>query len=147
MSDAFGWPTATRNPAGLYSWDPGRCGEGLSTGENCFVGFMHNGYGSRNVQIFIRNVTAGERSLQAATAVTVAGHAGTYRRMDARRERWLVDIDGTTLEIRLRAEPNTSQADLDEAHAIIESMRTEPRDSTLGFRLVFTLTTDTWDSG
>ena len=43
--------------------------------------------------------------------------------------------------------PGASKADLAEAHAIIESMRTEPQNNRLGFMLLFTLATDDWDSG
>ena len=84
---------------------------------------------------------------EGATAVTVAGHDGIHRRLDASREEWVVDIEATTIVIRLIAGPGTSQADLVEAHAIIDSMRTEAMDTRLGFRLVFTLSTDDWDSG
>jgi hypothetical protein len=51
------------------------------------------------------------------------------------------------IDISLTAEPGTSQPDLAEAHAIIDSIRAEPSDNNLGFRLVFTLTTSDWDSG
>jgi hypothetical protein len=53
----------------------------------------------------------------------------------------------STIAIRLTARPSTNQTDLAEAHAIIESMRTEARDNDLGSRLIFALTTDDWDSG
>jgi hypothetical protein len=42
---------------------------------------------------------------------------------------------------------DTSEADLTEAHAIIASMYTEAQDNLYGFRLVFRLTTNDWDSG
>jgi hypothetical protein len=64
-----------------------------------------------------------------------------------RTQEWVVNIQDTTLAIRLDAKPGTSDAELTEAYAVIGSMRTEPRDTKLGFRLVFTLKTDTWDSG
>jgi hypothetical protein len=107
---------------------------------------MHNGYGSGNVDITIGSA-GGTISALGGAPVTVAGHDATYRRVDARLEEWLVDIKGSTYYIRISAEPGTSEADLAEAHAIIESMWTEPQDSGLGFRLVFRLTTDDWDSG
>lgn len=81
------------------------------------------------------------------TAVTVAGYDAMYRRLDALREQWIVDIEGTLIAIQLIAEPDTSEADLAEAHAIIDWMRTEPQDTDLGFQLVFRLATDDWDSG
>lgn len=49
--------------------------------------------------------------------------------------------------MRLTADPGASEASLAEAHAIIDSMRMEPWDNRLGFRLVFTITTDDWDPG
>ena len=59
----------------------------------------------------------------------------------------MVDIQGTTVTILLIAEPRAPEAELAEAHEIIESIRVEPQDNDLGFRLDFTLTTNTWDSG
>lgn len=136
-----GWPTTSQNPAGVYSWDGSSC-----AGINCIVGFMHNGYGSGSVDITIERAGEGATVDEGAEAVTVAGHDGIYQRIDARTEEWIVTIDGTTIAIRLRAEGATP-TELAEAHAIIDSMRTETRDTNLGFRLVFTLTTDDWDSG
>ena len=137
-----GWPTTTQNPAGTYSWDGRTC-----AGRWCSYGFMHNGYASGNVDIHIR-VASETGSNEGQTAVTIAGHDALYRRIGARTgEEWIVGIEGMTLAILLQAEPDTSDAELAEAHAIIESMRTEPRDTPLGFRLVFTLVTDDWDSG
>jgi hypothetical protein len=65
--------------------------------------------------------------------------------MSCARSGW--STEGTSVAIRLEARGLTSQADLDEAHAIIDSMRAQKRDNGLGFRLLFTLTTDDWDSG
>ncbi len=56
-------------------------------------------------------------------------------------------FEGTTMTIRLVVKQGTSQADLTEAHAIIDSIRTELGDYLRGFRLVFTLPTNDWDSG
>jgi dipeptidyl aminopeptidase/acylaminoacyl peptidase len=137
-----GWPDTTRNPPGVYSWDGSRCAS-----QSCVMGFMHNGYGSGEVDIRIVKVSEGGIITEGATAATVAGHEGIHRRIDAQREEWIVDIEGTTIAIRLNVRPAASQADLDDVHAIIGSMRTEPRDNDLGFRLVFTLTTNDWDSG
>jgi hypothetical protein len=135
-----GWPDTTENQPGVYSWDGSPCGM------SCNSGFMHNGYGSGNLEIRIE-VVRGPPTDDGATAVTVAGHSGMYRRIDAQQEEWIVDIEGTTIAIRFTARPGTSQAELAEAYAIIGSMRTEPQDTDLGFRLVFTLTTNNWDSG
>jgi hypothetical protein len=107
---------------------------------------MHNGYGSGDVEIRIEVLPAPITDAN-ATAVTIAGHDGIYRRIDARLEEWIADIEWKTIAIHLEARPDTSPSDLAEAHAIIASMRTEPRDNDLGFMLVFTLTTDDWDSG
>jgi hypothetical protein len=137
-----GWPDTSENAAGVYSWDGSSC-----SSTYCGMGFMHNGYGSGDVEIHVRVFPGGPNTDDGATGVTVAGHDGIHRRIDARVEEWIVDIEGTTIAIRLEARPGTSPTDLAEAHAIVASMRTEPRDNALGFRLVFTLTTNDWDSG
>jgi hypothetical protein len=137
----FGWPDTSENGAGLYSWDGATCGR--NAGGYCSIGWMHNGYGSGDVEISVG--FAGSKG--PGTAVTVAGHDATYHRLRALWEKWIIDIEGTFITIQIIAEPGTSEADLAEAHAIIDSMRTEPRDNDLGFRLVFRLTTDDWDSG
>ena len=137
-----GWPGATRNPAGVYSWD------GSPDRPGAIEGFMHNAWlAPGDVEIRIEAVPGAPITDDGATAVTVAGHDGLYRRIDALREEWIVDIEGTTIAIRVDTLPRTNPTNLAEAHAIIESMRTEPQDNDLGFRLVFTLTTDNWDSG
>ncbi len=157
-----GWPRFGRNAPALYSWDAS-CGA-PSTGMAVYgaCNWMHNGSGSGDVEIVIFAVAPA--NLDDATTVTVAGHDAAYRqidplmadwtvdllmdkRIDGRGEEWMVDIDGTTIAIHLTARRGTSQADIDEAHAIVESMTYEPRDNSLGFRLVFELTTDDWDSG
>lgn len=136
--DANGWPHTAENPAGTYSWNDG------CAGAYCTLGFMHNGYGSGDVEITIGYRT-GSPAPDDGVRVTVAGHDGIYRRIDSRREEWIVDIEGATVAISLTAEFGTSEADLDEAQAIIDSMRTEP--TATGFRILFTLATDDWDSG
>jgi Tol biopolymer transport system component len=138
------WPGTTRNRPGLYSWDGPDPAAGV---RGRIVGFMHNGYGSGDVEIFLEVVPKGAIPDDGATATTVAGHDGIYKQIDAEREQWIVDIEGTTIAIRLEARPGTSQADLADAYAILGSMRTQPRDNDLGFRLVFALTTNDWDSG
>jgi hypothetical protein len=138
-----GWPSTLENPAGVHSWDGDRC-----AGASCTIGVMHNGYGSGDVEISLNVAGPQLPTYDDATAVTVAGYPGIYRRIDDfDMEKWIVNIDGRMIDISLTAEPGTSQADLDEAHAIIDSIRAEPSDNNLGFRLVFTLTTDDWDSG
>ena len=149
-----GWPDTTRNKAGVYSWDPApdlanhsgpECGSAGRGGSSCIVGFMHNGYGSGDVEIRINEGPEG--GLTDGVPTTVAGYEGFYQRIDPRREWWIVEIEGTTIVIRLEARPGTSQADLAEAHAIIDSLRTQPQENDLGFRLLFRLTTGDWDSG
>ena len=133
-----GWPDTNENPPGVYSWDGSRCASAF-----CSIGFMHNGYGSGNLEIRVEVVSDGATP-SGGTAVTVAGHNGMYRRIDAQQEEWIVDIAGKTIIIRFTARPGTSQAELAEAYAIIGSMHAEVHG---GFRLIFTLTTDDWDSG
>lgn len=140
-SEVRGWPDTTENEPGVYSWDGDPCGM------SCISGFMHNGYGPGNVEIRVEVLPEGAMPGDGGDATTVAGHEGVYRRIDDHREVWIVDIEGTTIAIHLTAEPDASQAELAEAHAIIDSMRTEAQDNDLGFRLIFTLTTDDWDSG
>ncbi len=153
---ASGWLSTSTNPAALYSWT------GAGGNSTHLEGFMHNGYGSGDVAIQI-GVADGAIPDADATAVEVAGHNGFYRRLDpqgdepailtpyepieGQGEEWIVDIEGTTLAILLTARPGTSQADLDDAHSIIDSMWTEPIDHSFGFRLVFRVPTDDWDSG
>jgi len=141
-SDVHQWPSTSRNAPGLYSWDGPPYGDSYH-----LEGFMHNGYGSGDVEIRIDIGSADLTFDNGSTAVTIAGHDAIYRRTVGGRETWIVPIDGTTIVIELRAKPGTSPADLADAHAIIGSMRTEPQDNHLGFRLVFTLTTNDWDSG
>lgn len=138
-----GWPNTDRNAPGVYSWNGSRCSR-LPT---CRMGYMRNAHGSGDVTILIGQTIAALPT-EGVTQVTVAGRPGTYRvrtdALGALHEEWVFDVDGTRVAIDLTARAETSQADLDEAHAIIDSMRTEPSDSDLGFRLVFTLTTDDW---
>lgn len=114
---------------------------------SCISGFMHNGYGSGDVEIRIEILPTGSMASGGGNTVTIAGHDAIHRRIDDRQEVWIVEIEETTIAIHLTTQPGTSSADLTEAYAIIESMRTEPQDNDLGFRLVFRLTTDNWDSG
>ncbi len=108
---------------------------------------MHNGYGSGDVEIRVSVVPRRPASDDGATTVVVAGHDARYREVIAGVEEWIVEVDGTTLDIQLMAKPRTSASDMADAHAIIESMRTEPSDNIHGFRLIFTLATSDWDSG
>jgi hypothetical protein len=143
-----GWPDTSRNHGGIYSFDGSTCGS--EPGSYCNMtptgAWMHNGYGSGAVDIWLQVLPEGSVTGQ-GTAIAVAGHAGIYRRIDDRRERWTVDIAEATISIRLKAEPGASPSDLADARAIIASMRAEPQDNYLGFRLVFILANNQWDSG
>ena len=158
----WGWPDMGRNPPGVYSLDGLACSGGSGHGGSCgmsasplVVGWMHNGYGSSDVMISIEvdskrtiaQVDPGKVDATGGVPVVVAGSVGMYRRIDARHETWTVDLEGRTTLIELTAEKGASRAALAEAHAIIDSMRTEVIDNDLGFRLVFTLTSNDWDSG
>jgi hypothetical protein len=137
----YGWPDTSANKAGWYSWNGSACGR------YCNSGWMHNGYGSGNLEIKIEVLPEGSEATEGGSAVTVAGHEAIHRRIDDRDEVWIVDIEGKTIAIHLTTEPDTSRAEMAEAYAIIDSMRTEARDNGLGFRLIFRLATDDWDSG
>jgi hypothetical protein len=151
-AEVQGWPGPSRNPAGVYSWD------NLPDPDVFAEGFIHNAYspGSGDVTIFIEGVQGRLIPHRGQTAVTVAGCEGTYRRFigdvpgierPGPVEEWMVDIQGTTVTISLGANPGAPEAEVAEAHQILESIRAEPQDSVLGFRLIFTLKTNTWDSG
>lgn len=151
-AEAHGWPGMSRNQPGTYSWSAPRCVPSPLFISECPIGWMHNGYGSGDVEVRVEvvpdlnewHILDGDDG----TTVTVAGHVATYHRTAARREQWtILDIDGTSIAITLTARPGTSEADLADAHTIIESMRTEPQDTDFGFRLVFELTNNDWDSG
>ena len=140
--EVSGWPTTSRNRAGVYSWDGETC-----AGRPCVMGFMHNGYGSGDVSLVIQRARAGAAADDGWTTTAVAGRAARYRRTGPREEQWRVEIHGTTLDIALTTRVGTSEVELDEAHGIVGSLRPQRRDTDLGFRLVFRLVTDDWDSG
>lgn len=109
---------------------------------------MHNAYGAGDIEIsFALMEGKGLVPGHGGTAVTIAGHDAIYQRIDERRERWIVDIEAMTIDIRVTAASDAHPAHLAEGHAIIDSLRAEAWCSEFGFRLVFTLTTDDWDSG
>lgn len=153
------WPTTARNEAGVYSWC--KCIERSVTAISRNEGVMHNGYepGSGDVSILFRGDPGRLTPHRGQTAVTVAEHEGTYRRFltdhghwrylgkGGRAEEWMVDVQGTTVTFLLLAKPGAPEAELAEAHEVIDSIRVEAQDNELGFRLLFTLATDTWDSG
>ena len=149
--DARGWPGTGRNQKGTYSWDGSTCADTF-----CGVGWMHNATGGTGDISIAVDGDAGSIAPHEGKSVTIFGYEGSYLRYtgdpttggpQASCERWMVDIQGTTVTINLCARPGAPADEVAEAHEIIRSMRIEPRAGGLGFRLVFTLTTDTWDSG
>jgi hypothetical protein len=76
-------------------------------------------------------------------AVTVDGYQGTYEQLPVvagiRTELWKVDIEDSRVVITVQAQPSSTEAELAEAHAIIESIRIERSETPAGFRLIFTL--------
>lgn len=156
--EVLGWPGPTRNPAGVYSWDKHEDAGGRE-------GFIHNAYspGSGDMTILIEGETGRVIPHRGQPTMTVFGCEATYRRFDGEDggedsisgdlaeggtvEEWMVDIKGTTVTISLIAKPGAPQDEVAEAHEIIGSIRAEPQDTPLGFRLLLTLKTNTWDSG
>jgi hypothetical protein len=153
----WGWPSTIGAGPGLYSWDGDRCA-GKYCGASARDAFMHNCYGSCDAAITIE-VLADKPVADGWRAVTIAGHSGWYRRLVEPDptvalfemqgyEEWVVDIDGVMVAISLDTKTGASDASLADAHAIIDSMRSEPSSrSPQGFRLVFRLTNYAWDSG
>jgi hypothetical protein len=156
--EIHGWPGPTRNPVGVYSWDRFEDADGRE-------GFMHNAYrpGTGDITIVIEGETGRLIPHRGRTAANVAGCEGTYRRFeggDAREdspwkgfgeggpvEQWMVDIQGTTVTLSLAAKSGAPEDEVAEAHEIIDTIRAERQDTPLGFRLLLTLKTNTWDSG
>ena len=139
--DVEGWPTTSSNRAGAYSWDGRTCAKSTS----CIPGFMHNGYGSGDVTLNIERVEGPAPG--GWTPTTVAGRPGAHRQLNEFQDVWRVEIHGTALEIRLTTRPDTNHSEIEEGRAIVASMYTEKRPTELGWRLVFILTTNDWDSG
>jgi hypothetical protein len=148
-TNVLGWPDTSKNRAGVYSWGA------LRPSDYVNEGWMHNAYkpGSGDVEITFEGLPGQLIPHRGGSPATVAGCEGTYQRFSAeleRRdgllERWMVDIQGTTVRITLTA-PGAPKDEVAEAHGIIESIVAVPRDDPYGFRLLFTLTTGTWDSG
>lgn len=108
----------------MYSWDGSRCASATSVSCTTDTDPVTSG--------FALNFVPDGAIPEDATAVTVAGHDGFYRRIDDGWEEWSFDIVGTTVFINLEAESGTSEADIADAHALIRSMRTEPSDTTSG---------------
>ena len=135
-----GWPgNAGYSQPGLYSWD------GVTCEGRCLIGVLHN-HGSNDVRLSIERISDWTISDADATPVSIAGHQGRYLHITPLLEEWNIDFDGTLLGISLLVERGASQADIDEANAMIDSLEYEQRDTPLGFRLVFRLPSEHWDS-
>jgi hypothetical protein len=141
-----GWPRTTATGPGLFSWDGYSCA-GMFCGVSPTGGFMHNGYGSGDMSISVGVLPELPEPLPDDVGTRFAGYPATLRRPDQDHSEWYVNFNGTTMVIELTFEPGASEADRQEGYAIIESFVYEPRDTRLGFRLVFTLTSNDWDSG
>ena len=146
LDSVLGWPgNRGSSEPGLYSWDGSTCEP-----TNCLMGVLHRHRNTdtagKDVRISIGEISEPTISDASATPVTVAGHPGLYLRINSELEEWNVDFDGTLMSISLSAESGASQADVDEANSIIESLVYEQRDTPLGFRLVFRLPSRHWDS-
>jgi hypothetical protein len=113
---------------------------------------MHNGYqqGQGEFTLWI-NGRADAGYPDGTTSTTVAGHPASYQVLPtgadgSRTELWIISIDGQRVTISLSSGANATDAQLAEAHAIIESMRSELKDSAPGYVLTFWLPWG-WDSG
>jgi hypothetical protein len=155
-----GWPSdSDTNFAGLtYSWDGQQC-----RWSSCDGAWLQNGTdgGSGRISIHFDGVPGITRPHE-GRSVTIFGYEGSYQagiRGDiflgvgngslgpgykASCERWMVDIQGTTVAITLCVGAGAPAHEAVEAHEIIESIQIEPRDADPGFRLVFTLPTKHW---
>ncbi len=60
---------------------------------SCNSGFMHNDYGGNDLEMPIQVVPEGVTRDDGGKSVTVGGHDGVYRRIDALNEEWIVDIE------------------------------------------------------
>lgn len=132
-----GWPGTRDNPEGLYSWN--------AQGDS----WMHNPSGAGlGVEI---TFSEGGNPPSGWNPVVVGGYDGVYDASfnDAdgvTQQEWIVGIEGTIVHILVEAPPGTTQAEMAEVTAIVDSIRVEPQGVHPGFRLVFALP-DGWDSG
>jgi hypothetical protein len=152
------WPGEGPNSKGLYSWDPWSCGGGCGSRD----WMQHTGFAPGSVSIHLDGVPGITQPHEGAS-VTIFGYEGSHqadipgglfggipeeggpvRVEPASCERWMVDIQGTTVTISLCATPGASVDTIEEAHEIIESIQIESRDPDPGFLVVFTLATNKW---
>jgi hypothetical protein len=157
-ADIPGWPEADLNAPQEYRWDPWQrdC-----SGGSCDGAWLQNPGGSGRVSIHFEGIPGITRPHE-GRSVTIFGYEGSYQagvRGDiflgvgngslgpgyrASCERWMVDIQGTTVAIALCAGAGVPAHEVVEAHEIIRSIQIEPRDGDAGFRLVFALPTNHW---
>ena len=148
-AEVNGWPGTGRNQPGVYSLDWVKDRDGDPRNE----GWMRNTFSPSpgHIEIVFQNAPERLNAPLRHTVVLGAECEATYRLVAGPLvtvEKWKLYVEGWTVIITLTAEPGASEAEVTEAHEIIESIRAERRDNELlGFRLLFTLTTDTWTSG
>ncbi len=121
---------------GRYAWIPG------------FNAWMHNPGNGPGVDMYFTELEA--RVRRDPSNILVAGHLASYEEHPnpngGLTRLWLVEIEGSTIGIRVESSADTVYADVAEALAIIDSIRVEPDRNVLGFMLTF-LSPGGWDSG
>jgi hypothetical protein len=132
-----GWPGTREEPAGRYSWDMAR------------QAWMHHAHGG-TVGVSL-TFSFAHTMPDEGTPVTIAGFPGRHEEAPhtpggSRFERWVVHMDDTVVEILLEGVHGTTEAQLAEAYAVIDSLERVPRNGSDEYRLVFTLP-EGWDSG
>jgi hypothetical protein len=65
---------------------------------------------------------------------------------DVRLQAWRLDVGDSRVVVVVKSFPHTPPALVAEAEAVVESIRVEPAENILGYRLVFELPGG-WDSG
>jgi hypothetical protein len=156
------WPgsRSNENPEGRYSWNPdadGTAWQGPRAFKGDTSGWMHRVPDDIAFTVSLTDKDYGP----GPASVKVAGYDATYQELPRSKTAseqlqywaegvllyvWIVDIDGTKVTITVQSAPSTSAAVLDEAKAIVDSIRVERTTATTGFRLTFDLQAG-WDSG
>jgi hypothetical protein len=137
-TDLIQWsvPGPRGGRAGRYAWVPGD------------PGWMHNPGNGPGVDLSFTVLQA--RVRRDPTNVLVAGHVASYEEhpnaTGGLTRLWVVEIDGTTIAIRVESSADTVESDIAEAQAIVASIRVEQDTNALGFMLSF-LSPGGWDSG
>jgi hypothetical protein len=130
-----GWPGARANPAGLYSWTPGR------------LGWMHRTGGISMTFAVLDD----ERGALAEVAPRPAELERPIteqpkRIADLRIQSWVLHSAGDDIVVTITSGPDTPPSVIAEAEAVVRSIRVEPTGTEGGYRLIFELE-DGWDSG